>query len=215
MPQQGKAMSLTTTHQTAQIPPPAAPKAQIGPWRFHLADYHKMAEVGIIKSSDRVELLNGVVYPMSPIGPGHASVVDRLNRLFNRAFMDDSWLVRIQNPVRLDDHSEPEPDLVVAKFRADYYATNHPGAADILLLVEVSDASLEKDLKIKHPLYAAAGLAELWVVDLAGQCLDRYRQPVGGAYQDVHILKLGDLIRLEIPNDQALQWPVDQILGLG
>lgn len=208
-------MSLIATRPTAEKPLPAIPAAHIGPWRFHLADYYKMAEVGIIKSSDRVELLDGVVYPMSPIGPGHASVVDRLNRIFNRAFMDDSWIVRIQNPVRLNDHSEPEPDLIVAKFQADFYATNHPGPGDILLVVEVSDATLEKDLKLKQPLYAASGLAELWVVDLAGQCVYRHRQPVGGAYQDVQILKPGDLIRLNLPGDQALEWPVNQILGLG
>ena len=185
----------------------------IGPRRFTLAEYHRMAEVGIIKSSDRVELLDGVVYTMSPIGPGHASVVDRLNRIFNRIFMDDTWLVRVQNPVLLGDHSEPEPDLVVARFRADYYAKGHPGPADILLVLEVSDTTLEQDLKIKQPLYAASGIGEFWVVDLAGHCVYQCSQPSGNEYRDVKILKAGDTAQLTLPDGKALELPVDQILG--
>jgi len=150
--------------------------------RLTVHDYHRMADAGIFSEDDRIELIDGDLIDMAPIGSEHAAVVNRLAEAFFMACAGRA-IVSIQNPVRLDQSSEPQPDLAILRRRADFYATGgHPGPADILLLVEVADSSLRFDRTVKLPLYARAGIAELWVVDLKRRAVDAYREPAGNEY---------------------------------
>lgn len=155
--------------------------------RYHklkVADYYRMAEVGILAPDARVELIDGEIIDMVPIGSAHASCVDRLLRVLSGS-VGEQAIVRVQNPLRLGDFSEPGPDLMLLKPKEDFYASRHPAADDVLLLIEVSDTSLQYDLGVKIPLYAAHGVGEVWVVDLAGRCLLMHREPAGKAYRRV------------------------------
>jgi len=140
--------------------------------------FHRMGETGILGSADRVELIDGEIIDMSPIGALHAAIVDLLARHFARR-AGESVFIRCQNPLRLDDVSEPEPDLVILRPRADFYATAHPGPADALLVIEVADTSLAYDLGVKVPLYARHGIPEVWVIDAATRRTRVFREPVG------------------------------------
>jgi Uma2 family endonuclease len=142
-----------------------------------------MAEVGLLAPDARVELIDGEVVDMPPIGSRHAAAVSVLAKRLIRA-VGDSAEVRIQAPVRLRPTSEPEPDIAVLKPRADSYKNAHPEAADVLLLIEVSEATLRFDMTAKATLYARHGIQEYWVVDLIGTQLHRYRRSQGGQYAD-------------------------------
>ncbi len=150
--------------------------------RLDVDAYYKMAEAGILTREDRVELIDGEIIDMNPIGSPHAALVKRLNRLFARAAAEGTVLVGIQDPLRLDAYNEPEPDLMLLRPRADDYQANHPGAADVLLLIEVSDSSLAYDRGRKLALYAKFGVLEVWIVDLAGAAVEVYRGPKEGGY---------------------------------
>jgi hypothetical protein len=149
--------------------------------RFTVDEYYRMGEAGVFGEDDRVELLDGRIYVLSPIGSEHASCVDRLTRLFVRRAGDDA-IVRIQNPIRLDEASEPEPDLALLYPRDDAYASEHPGPEDVMLVVEVADTSLQFDRDVKRPLYAAAGVPVLWLVDLEADTIHVYRDPSDDRY---------------------------------
>ncbi len=149
--------------------------------RFTVDEYHRMGEAGVFSENDRVELLDGRIYVMSPIGSEHASCVDRLTRLFVLRTGNDA-VVRVQNPVRLADDSEPEPDLALLEPREDAYASEHPAPASVLLIVEVADTSLAFDRDVKLPLYAEAGIPEVWIVDLENDTVHAYRNPSGNGY---------------------------------
>jgi Uma2 family endonuclease len=145
-------------------------------------DYHKMAEAGILTEDDRVELIEGELIDMAPIGSPHADYVDRLNlMLINQ--LGTRFRVRIQNPVQLDDYNEPEPDVVIAQNRS--YREAHPGSQDILLLIEVADTTLKYDRDIKIPLYARCGIPEVWLIDLQNKRLEIHRQPSQEGYQQI------------------------------
>jgi Uma2 family endonuclease len=124
---------------------------------FSVDDYYRMVEVGLLKEDERVELIEGEVIRMSPIGSRHAACVARLTKLFSR-LAGDGAIVWVQNPVRLNDFSEPQPDVALLKPRADFYAGAHPAAADVLLIVEVSDTTIGYDRQVKVPLYARGGM---------------------------------------------------------
>ena len=140
--------------------------------------FHRMGETGILGPRDRVELIDGEIIDMSPIGVLHAAIVDVLARHFGRR-TGESVFVRCQNPLRLDDISEPEPDIAILRPRADFYMTAHPGSADVLLVIEVADTSLAYDLGTKVPLYARHGIPEVWVIDAATRQTRVFRRPVG------------------------------------
>lgn len=146
-----------------------------------------MADAGILGPDDRVELIDGEVVEMSPIGSRHAASVSRLNKLFTD-LAGDRVIVRVQDPVRLSDLSEPQPNLALLKPRDDFYASGHPTPADVYLLVEVADSSLGFDQSVKLPLYALSGIPEVWIVDLPMNVLTSYRTPDGGNY--THISRL-------------------------
>ena len=147
-------------------------------------EYHRMAESGVLAPDARVELIEGEVLDMATIGTRHASRVKRLTQLFT-AVIGKSAIVAVQDPVRLDSRSEPQPDLSVLRPRDDFYDAAHPTAADVLLLVEVSDTTSRYDREIKAPLYARHGILELWVVDLDNNLLLVHRKPGNNGYGEV------------------------------
>ncbi len=150
--------------------------------RITVDEYYKMAEVGILDEDSRVELIEGEIIDMAPIGPPHLSVVDRLTRLFVQATGENA-IVRIQGMIRLSDFTAPQPDLVLLKPRDDFYAPRLADARDILLVVEVSESSLRYDRDIKVPLYAHYGVSEVWLMDTVNGCTHFFRDLVGGTYQ--------------------------------
>jgi Uma2 family endonuclease len=154
--------------------------------RFTSNEFSRLVASGILPEDERVELLRGEIIPMAPIGSRHAACVNGLTLLFSPLLSARRVLVAVQNPVHLDDYSEPQPDLVVARFRADLYAGNHPAPPDILLLIEVADSSEEFDRTIKLPLYAQAGIIETWLINLNQNTVEAYRTPSLEGYRDMH-----------------------------
>lgn len=148
---------------------------------FTVAEYHQMGEAGILDEDDRVELIAGEVVKKARIRPPHAGGVNRLNHLFVRSF-DGRATISGQNPVRLDNYSEPEPDVVLLKYRADYYATQTPRPSDTLLLVEIGDSTAAFDRRVKLRLYAMAGLPEVWLLNLKRDLLTVHREPTPDGY---------------------------------
>jgi Uma2 family endonuclease len=151
--------------------------------RLTVADYHQMAEAGILGPDDRVELIAGEVLDMSPIGSLHAAVVAAVAEYFSRVAAG-KLTVWSQNPIRLDDLSEPQPDIALVRPRADFYATAHPTSADVFLVVEVAETSLAYDLGVKVPLYARHGIPEVWVIDAATRVTHRFRGSGPDGYAD-------------------------------
>lgn len=150
--------------------------------RITVHDYHRMAEAGVLAPDARVELIEGEIIDMAPIGNDHQSVVDQLTRMLVRA-AGDSAIVRVQGSVRLGEWSEPEPDVVLLKPRADFYRDQFAAGADTLLVIEVSDTTLRYDRDIKVPLYAKHGVPEVWVVDVRNHMLLAYAAPRDGRYE--------------------------------
>jgi Uma2 family endonuclease len=167
--------------------------------RLDVGAYYKMAEAGILAPNDRVELIGGEIFDMAPNSAAHAGETMRLNRLFARAAVDGLVLVSVRRPLRLDAYNEPEPDLMLLKPRRDDYQAGHPNAADVLLLVEVSETSLAHDRGMKLSLYARFGVPEVWIVDLIGAAVEVYREPAGDAYAVAERLTLGSLAPVLVP----------------
>lgn len=157
---------------------------------FSVDDYHQMGEAGVFASDERVELLGGEVIEMSPIGSRHSAIVNRLNRILIQA-LGDTVIVQVQGPVRLSDLSEPEPDLTLLRDRGDFYATAHPRPADVLLVIEVSDTTIAKDRGVKRPYYAAAGIVETWIIDVAADVIEVGTDPGPADYRHIHQVGLG------------------------
>ena len=150
--------------------------------RFTVCEYYQMAKAGILTEDDRVELIDGEIVEMSPIGRRHAACVDRLTRWFVDHF-GHAAQVRVQNPIHLDEHNEPQPDIALLRPRADYYASGHPTPADLLLVVEVAETSAALDRRVKLPLYARSGIPEVWLVDLDQEAIVAYRDPTASGYR--------------------------------
>ncbi len=158
-------------------------------------EYHLMGQVGIFAPDERVELIEGEVIEMAPIGSPHTGNVNILTRLLVVA-AGDRAVVSVQNPVRLDRHSEPEPDFALLKPRADSYRGAHPRPQDVLLLVEVAESSLKYDQQVKLPLYAAHGIPEVWVFDVTAKILSVHRDPAGDAYRTTSAITAPARLRL-------------------
>ena len=178
--------------------------------RFSVREYHRMGETGILGEDDRLELLEGEIVEMAPIGSRHQATVDRLNELFSSQIAELAT-VRVRGPVRLGEDSEPQPDVTLLKRRADFYASEHPGPSDVLLLVEVSDTSTEYDREVKLPLYASHGIAEVWLVGLETQIIEVYSVPPATGYERVSQAVRGQ--RLSPESFPDLDLAVDDILG--
>ncbi len=177
---------------------------------FTTEEYQRMAETGILKEEDRVELINGEIISMAAIGSFHAACVNRLNQLFTRAFRD-SAVTAIQNPVTISKTSEPEPDLALLKPRPDFYAANHPTPEDVYLIIEVADTSVEYDRGFKLPLYARAAIKEVWIVDLHKACIEAHSNPSERGYRMIRKFYRGDVIAP--PSFPEKVFPVNEILG--
>jgi Uma2 family endonuclease len=158
-------------------------------------DYYRMAEVGILDPEARVELIDGEIIDMPPPGSPHAGTVTYLSEVLFRA-VEGKATVRVQNPVRLSRYSEPQPDLALLRRRDDFYRERHPQPDDVLLVVEIAASSLRFDRKKKVPLYARHGIPEMWLADLGGRRLVRYRAPQQDAYTRVDEPDLGTAIEL-------------------
>ncbi len=177
--------------------------------RFSVDEYYKMIELGMLKDYEKAEIIEGELIQKMTIGDKHASVVNNLNRFFVKNVADEI-LVSVQNPLRVTDYNEPEPDFVLADL-TKYDGKRHPRPEEVLLVVEVSDSTLKYDRDVKLPLYAEAEIAEVWIVNLPNEIVEIHTKPKFGLYQLVQIYNRGDLLKSEaIPN---LKIEVDKILG--
>ncbi|MCE2432313.1 MAG: Uma2 family endonuclease [Candidatus Latescibacteria bacterium] len=172
-------------------------------WQFTVADFMRMGEAGILSEDDRVELIDGEVRAMSPVGPTHGSVINRLNMFFVPR-LAGKVVVSIQNPVQLNDFTEPLPDVTVLRYREDFYGIAHPGPGDVLLLIEVADSSLRYDRGEKQWRYAQAGIPEYWVVDIVGRRVFQYVDPEAAGYRTERIFGEDDVIDCAFAPDVSL-----------
>lgn len=177
-------------------------------YRFTVAEYDRMGEAGILGEDDRVELLAGEIIEMSPTGPLHVYSVAMVNDLLT-AQIGRGFLISVQSPVRLDDASEPRPDLAVLR-RRDYRAAL-PGPADVLLVIEVADSSRDYDRASKLPRYAAAGIPESWLADLVAGVVERHSEPRDGLYRQIALGRPGDTLASTVLPGLAI--PVAAALG--
>jgi Uma2 family endonuclease len=167
--------------------------------KFTVAQYEKMRDVGIIGDREKIELIEGEIIEMSPIGLKHMAMVMRLTNILPN-LIGNNTLISIQNPITLNDYSQPEPDLVLLKYRQDYYETKQPTPADILLLIEVSDSTIKYDREIKLPIYATNDVQEVWLINLNNETIEVYRYPQGTTYQHNQIMRQNEVISsLKLP----------------
>jgi Uma2 family endonuclease len=175
-----------------------------------VAEYHRMGEAGILTEDDRVELIEGQLIAMSPIGSAHSGTVNSLTRRLVLA-VGDRGVVAVQNPVRLDDLSEPQPDFSVLKPREDDYRRATPRPHEVLLIVEVADGSLAYDRGVKQSLYARHGIPEFWIVDLRANEVEVCRAPVDGRYTTVSRIGRAGVLEPEALPGAAI--PVAALIG--
>jgi Uma2 family endonuclease len=185
--------------------------ATLLPGPFTLEMYHKLGELGIFDEDDRVELLDGQIVEMSPIGDAHAACVYRLTNLLARRTSGDVG-VSTQSPVVLDPRWEPQPDIAVLRRPGGSGGRWLPTAREVVLVIEVADTSLDRDRDLKIPRYAHAGIAETWLVDVNAHAITCYRDPRADGYADVVVVRRGGTLRpLQLPD---LEISAEQILGL-
>ncbi len=196
-----------TTPTVATSSPSASPaKAPAGPTRrrFTVAEYYAMADAGILSENDRVELLDGDLIIMPPIGDWHAAKVNLFTNVFPPQLQGRA-VVSIQNPTRLNDSNEPEPDVMLLRWRDDFYQDGHPRPADVLLLIEVSDTTVDYDRNEKLPLYAQAGIPELWIVNRPAGRIEAHTDPSGNEYATVRYFGSGETIAPQAFPDIVLE----------
>lgn len=162
---------------------------------INVDEYYKMAEVGILKPDDRLELINGEIFKMSPIGNKHAAIVDRLARILNNQFQSKA-VIRVQNPVRFDLNNEPEPDISILKYKADDYISGYPIPVDVLAIIEVAGSSIKFDKEVKAPLYALHSIPEYWILDLESNRIEVLSNPNDGTYTNIQTYMPGDEVIL-------------------
>ena len=173
------------------------PRTRLPDWtprhRFDVAAYHRMGETGILGRKPRVELIEGEIVELSPAGSRHINTVIRLTMLFANA-VGERGRVSPQNPVRLNDHSEPEPDIALLRPVDPAAPAATPRPADVVLLIEVAASSLRYDRQFKLPLYARHGIAEVWIADIDRRTIELHRAPDGYGYLEVRVAHDGDMI---------------------
>ena len=158
-------------------------------------EYHRMVESGLLNEKSKVELLNGQIIEMSPIGTFHASCVKCISKLI-RLLVGDQGIIGVQDPVMLNEYNEPEPDISILKYKKNFYADAHPGPDDILLVIEVADSSLSFDQEFKFPIYAEAGVNECWLVNIKEKQVERFSSPSTVGYQQREVYTQKDSIAL-------------------
>src|SRR5215213_8380383 len=197
----GPSILLRAISKRSEVLPVETRMQQVTRRRFTVHDYHRMGEAGILHEDDRVELIEGEIVEMAAIGTRHFSCVNGLTRLLVRS-VDDEAIVSVQNPVRLNERTEPQPDFTVIRPRD--YRLSLPGPEDVLLLIEVSDTTLTYDRGVKLPLYARAGIREVWIVDLSGEVIERHTDPSGYSYRHTERVPRGERIESSTLPDLAL-----------
>ncbi|MCC3414557.1 MULTISPECIES: Uma2 family endonuclease [unclassified Microcoleus] len=177
---------------------------------FTVPEYHLMIKVGVFNKNNRVELIEGEIIEMAAIGTRHASCVKRLIAMFSDLERRRA-ILGVQDPIQLTERTEPQPDVVLLQPRSDYYATAHPIPSEVLLLVEVSDSTVDFDRDVKVPNYARSGIQEVWLWDLEENCLEVYRQPTINGYTSIQKFERGQQISpLAFPDFVV---SIDLILG--
>ena len=178
--------------------------------KFTVDEYHNFIEQGVFKPEERIELWEGEFVEMSPIGKRHAGIVAGLTAYLNHLFFK-KYVVWSQNPIVLNDFSEPQPDVCVLELRDDFYRNESATAADVLLAMEVSDSTVKYDRDIKFPRYAENGILESWLIDLENDRIEIHTQPTAKGYKLVKILHRGDIA--ESTTFEEIKIAVDDILG--
>ncbi|MFY0685965.1 MAG: Uma2 family endonuclease [Cyclobacteriaceae bacterium] len=166
-------------------------------------DYYKMAEVGILNQDDRVELINGEIIEMSPIGSKHAATVDKISSVL-RAIIKNTMILRVQNPIRLNNQNEPEPDISLLKYKEDFYSEQHPTSSDVSIVIEVSDSTLSYDSEVKSVLYASHDIPEYWIVDIENGSIKVLSDPNNNVYQTETVPKSIHFMGNQISIDDLL-----------
>jgi Uma2 family endonuclease len=179
------------------------------PLRFKVDEYYKLIDLGMLHDYEKAEIIDGELIRNMTIGDRHAQVVNKLTKILVKSVSDDV-LVSVQNPLRLTDYHEPEPDVVLADL-TKYDGSRHPRPNETLIVIEVSDATLKYDRDVKLPLYAEAEIQEVWIVNLPKNIIEIHTKPNEGIYQTVKIVKLGEVIKSEVIADLEIE--VDKILG--
>lgn len=179
----------------------------IAPVRKHLTDIHewqKLGEANIFPPNSRIELIEGEILEMAPIGFNHSGHLKRIIKLFS-TLAQDAAIISAQDPLQLGDLSEPEPDFMLLKPVDDFYTSRHPDANDVILLIEVAESSLPYDQNQKLRLYAMHGVPEYWLLNLNDSCLEVYREPHGETYAQKSTLRAGDSVTLTQLPDLTIQ----------
>ena len=177
----------------AKAPARPVPKLECNTRKFTVEEYYRMAEVGILRPDERVELINGEVIVMAPIGNPHATGVRRIERVFSQT-AGSSVTISGQNPVLIGERSTPQPDVAILRYREDDYFGKLPSAEDVLLVIEVSDTSLAYDRNVKVNLYAQANIPETWITNLPEDCIEAFTGPGPNGYTQHTIYQRGDRI---------------------
>ncbi|MDE2938484.1 MAG: Uma2 family endonuclease [Chloroflexota bacterium] len=192
-----------------KAPAQPVPKFERETRKFTVEEYYRMAEVGILRPDERVELIDGEVIVMPPIGEPHAVGVDNLTLPFAEVARGH-FIVRVQGPIRLDNGSELQPDVVLMRPRQDSYISGHPGPTDVLLVIEVSDTTLAHDREVKLNLYARANIPETWIMNLVEDCIEAFTGPGSDGYANHAIYRRGDRISPSTLPD--VEFAVDDLL---
>lgn len=188
----------------------AAAAPPIERYRLTSAIFHEMVDKGILNEDDRLELIEGELVTMSPIGPEHSGIVDQLAAILIKQ-LGDRAVIKVQGPLQLDESTEPQPDLILLEPRRDYYKRSLPRPADVVLVIEVADSSLAYDRAIKMPLYARASVPEAWIVNLIDRWIEVYRDPSAAGYTTLHKILTGKSIAPQAFDDAVVV--VDDLLN--
>ncbi|MDQ3132330.1 MAG: Uma2 family endonuclease [Acidobacteriota bacterium] len=194
---------MTSVAEVEKVP-------KVVPKRFRVEDFRKMTEVGILPEESGWEIIDGYLIDKMSIGSKHAGTVKILNRILT-IWAEKNAIVSVQDPIHIDEYNEPEPDIALLKPREDFYTKSHPTPADVLLLIEVSDSTVEYDRETKKTLYAEAGIAEFWLINLKNKTIEVYTQPKNSSYYSARILESGETI--ESAAIENLTLTVEEILG--
>ena len=192
-------MANATTKRPA--PQPAETRAR---YAFTVADYHQLIASGHFKRTDRVELISGELTIMPPIGPEHSFHTTRITNTLPLMLPTGVWL-RMNEPITIGNHSEPQPDAAVVRERPDGYRSAHPGPKDVLLIIEVADTSAAFDSQVKSKLYSKAGIPEYWIMDVQEGCLQVFTEPSSRGYKHIQVLERDDTVKSVSINGLAIE----------